>query len=37
MRVMKDGNDNVVVSLKVVLKRWKGYFEKLMNKENDRA
>ena len=36
VRVLKDGNSNVKVSLEAVLKRWKEYFEKLMNKENDR-
>ena len=35
MRVLKDENANVMVSLEAVLKRWKEYFEKLM-KENDR-
>ena len=29
-------NGNVMVSSEAVLKRWKEYFEKLMNKENDR-
>ena len=33
---MKDENGNVMVSSESVLKRWKKYFEKLMNKENDR-
>ena len=33
---MKDKNSNVMVSLKAELKRWKKYFEKLINKENDR-
>ena len=36
VRVMKDENDNVMVNSKAVLKRWKEYFEKLMNKENNR-
>ena len=36
VRVLKDENGNVMVSLETVLKRWKEYFEKLMNKENDR-
>ena len=33
MRFMKDKNSNV---MEVVLKRWKEYFKKLMNEENDR-
>ena len=33
---MKNKNGNVMVSSKAVLKRWKKYFEKLINKENDR-
>ena len=37
MRVMKDENDNVMISLEAVLKRWKEYFEKMMNEENDRV
>ena len=36
VRVLKDENGNVMISLKAVLKRWKDYFEKLMNEENDR-
>ena len=36
MRVIKDENDNVMVNSEAVLKRWKEYFEKLMNKENNR-
>ena len=36
MRVIKDENGNVMVNLEVVLKRWKEYFEKLMNEENNR-
>ena len=36
MRFMKDENGNVMVSLKTLLKRWKEYFEKLMNEKNDR-
>ena len=36
VRVIKDKNDNVMVNSEEVLKRWKDYFEKLMNKENDR-
>ena len=35
-RVLKDENSNVMVNSEAVLKRWKEYFEKLMNKENDR-
>ena len=33
--VMKNQNGNVMVSSEEVLKRWKEYFEKLMNEEND--
>ena len=36
MRVIKDENGNVMVNSEAVLKRWKEYFEKLMNEENDR-
>ena len=36
VRVIKDENDNVMVNLEAVLKRWKEYFEKLKNKENNR-
>ena len=36
VRVLKDENGNVMVSLEVMLKKWKECFEKLMNKENDR-
>ena len=36
MRVMKDEYGNVMVSLEKMLKRWKEYFEKLMNEEKDR-
>ena len=36
MRVINDEYDNVMVNSKAVLKRWKEYFEKLMNKENNR-
>ena len=36
MRVIKDENDNVMVNLEAVLKRWREYFEKLINKENNR-
>ena len=36
VKIMKDKNGNVAISLEAVLKRWKEYFEKPMNKENDR-
>ena len=36
MRVLKDENGNVMVSSEVVLKKWKEYFEKLMNEKNER-
>ena len=36
VRVIKDENDSVMVNSEAVLKRWKEYFEKLMNKENNR-
>ena len=36
VRVMKDENGNVMTSSEADLKRWKEYFEKLMNKKNDR-
>ena len=36
VRVIKDENGNVVVNSEAVLKRWKEYFEKLMNEENNR-
>ena len=36
VRVLKDENGNVMVNSEAVLKRWKEYFEKLMNEENDR-
>ena len=36
MRVIKDENSNVMVNSEAVLKRWKEYFEKLMNEENNR-
>ena len=36
VRILKDENGKVMVNSKAVLKRWKKYFEKLMNKENDR-
>ena len=36
VRVIKDENGNAMVNSETVLKRWKEYFEKLMNEENDR-
>ena len=36
VRVIKNENGNVMVNLEAVLKRWKKYFEKLMNEENNR-
>ena len=36
VRVIKDENGNVMVNSEAVLKRWKEYFEKLINEENDR-
>ena len=36
VRVIKDEKGNVMVNLEAVLKRWMEYFEKLMNKENNR-
>ena len=36
LRVIRDENGNVMVNSEAVLKRWKEYFEKLMNKENNR-
>ena len=36
VRVLKDKNVNVMASSEAVLKRWKEYFEKLMNKKNNR-
>ena len=36
VRVIKDENGNVMVNSEAVLKRWKEYFEKLMNKENNK-
>ena len=35
IRVLKDENVNVMISSEVV-KRWKVYFEKLINEENDK-
>ena len=34
-KIMKDENGNVIVNSETVLKRWKEYFEKLMNEENN--
>ena len=36
VRIIKDENGNVIVNSEGLLKRWKEYFEKLMNKENNR-
>ena len=36
VRVTKDENGNVMVNSEAVLKRWKEYFEKPMNEENNR-
>ena len=36
VRVIKDENGNVMVNSEAALKRWKEYFEKLMNEENNR-
>ena len=36
VKVIKDENGNVMVNSEAVLKRWKEYFEKLMNKKNNR-
>ena len=36
VRVIKDKNANIMVNSEVVLKRWKEYFEKLINEENNR-
>ena len=33
--VIKDENGNVMINSEAVLKRWKVYFEKLMNEENN--
>ena len=37
MKVIKDENGNVMVNSDTVLKRWKEYFEKLINEENNRG
>ena len=34
VRVIKNENGNVMINSEAVLKRWKEYFEKLMNEEN---
>ena len=36
IRIMKDENGNVMINSETVLKRWKKYFEKRMNEENNR-
>ena len=36
VRVIKDENGNVMVNSETVLKRWKKYFKKLINEENNR-
>ena len=36
VRLIKDENGNVMINSEAVLKRWKEYFEKLMNEENNR-
>ena len=36
VRVIKDENGNVMVNSEAVLKKWKEYFEKLMNEENNK-
>ena len=36
MRFIKDENGNVMINSEAVLKRWKEYFEKLVNNENNR-
>ena len=36
MKVLKDENGNGIVSSEAVLKRWKEYFEKMVNEQNDR-
>ena len=36
VRVIKNKKGNVMVNLEAVLIRWKEYFEKLMNEENNR-
>ena len=36
VRVIKDEIGNVMINSQAALKRWKGYFEKLMNEKNNR-
>ena len=36
VRVIKDKNGNAMANSEAVLMRWKEYFEKLMNEENNR-
>ena len=36
VRVINDENGNVMVNSEAVLKKWKEYFEKLMNEENNK-
>ena len=36
VRVIKDENGNIMINSEAVLKRWKKYFEKLMNDKNDK-
>ena len=36
VRVIKNKNSNIMVNSEAVLKRWKEYFEKLINEENNR-
>ena len=37
VRILKNENGNMMVSSEAVLKRWKEYFEKLINEENYRV
>ena len=36
VKVIKDENGNVMINSEAVLKKWKKYFDKLMNEENNR-
>ena len=36
VRIIKDENGYVIISSETMLKRWKDYFEKQINEENDR-
>ena len=36
VRVIKNENSNVLISSEAVLNRWKEYFKKMMNEENNR-